>query len=52
LSTIVHPAARPGAVFQVESMNGAFHGVITTAGPAGIRMTRLAVPFELQDRSS
>ena len=50
-STTVHPAASAGAVFQVESMNGAFHGVITTAGPAGMRITRLAVPFELQARS-
>ena len=33
-------------------MNGAFHGVITTAGPLGIRMTRLWVPFESQTRSS
>ena len=30
----MQPAASAGAVFQVESMNGAFHGVITTAGPA------------------
>ena len=30
-------------------MNGAFHGVITTAGPLGIRITRLWVPFELPD---
>ena len=51
-STTVQPAASAGAVFQVESMNGAFQGVITTAGPAGIRITRLRVPFELQVRSS
>ena len=44
----VQPAASAGAVFQVESMNGAFHGVITTAGPLGIRMTRFAVPFDDQ----
>ena len=50
--TTVQPAASAGAVFQVESMNGAFQGVITTAGPAGIRITRLRVPFELQVRSS
>ena len=48
----VHPAASAGAVFQVESMNGAFQGVITTAGPLGIRTTRLCVPFESQTRSS
>ncbi len=48
----VQPAARAGAVFQVESMNGAFHGVITTAGPLGMRITRLRVPFDSQVRSS
>ena len=52
LSTTVQPAASAGAVFQVESMNGAFHGVITAAGPAGIRWTRFQVPFERQSRSS
>ena len=51
-STTVQPAASAGAVFQVESMNGAFHGVITTAGPEGIRWTRFQVPFERQSRSS
>ena len=51
-STTVHPAASAGAVFQVESMNGAFHGVITTAGPLGIRTTRLRVPFDSHIRSS
>ena len=39
LSTTLLPAARAGATFQVASMNGAFHGVITTAGPAGMRCT-------------
>ena len=48
----MQPAASAGAVFQVESMNGAFHGVITTAGPLGIRITRLRVPFDSQMRSS
>ena len=52
LSTIVQPAASAGAVFQVESMNGAFHGVITAAGPAGMRWTRFQVPLERQSRSS
>ncbi len=52
LSTTVLPAASAGAHFQVESMNGAFHGVITTVGPAGIRSTRLSVPFEAQARGS
>ena len=41
LSTTVLPAASAGAVFHVESMNGAFHGVITTVGPAGMRSTRV-----------
>jgi hypothetical protein len=52
LRTTVHPAASAGAVFQVESMNGAFQGVITAAGPDGIRCTRFQVPFERQSRSS
>ena len=50
-----HRASRrraPVRVFHVESMNGAFHGVITTAGPLGMRMTRLAVPFDDHTRSS
>ena len=52
LSTTVQPAASAGAVFHVESMNGAFHGVMTAAGPAGMRCTRFHVPFERQSRSS
>ena len=48
----VLPAARAGAHFQVESMNGAFHGVMMTAGPAGIRWMVLAVPLELHLRPS
>ncbi len=52
LSTTVLPAASAGAHFQVLSMNGAFHGVITAVGPAGMRMTRLAVPFDDHTRSS
>ena len=46
------PAASAGAHFHVLSMNGAFHGVMTTVGPAGMRMTRLAVPFDDHTRSS
>ena len=42
----------PGAVFHVDSMNGAFQGVTTAAGPEGIRITRLRVPFDSQTRSS
>ncbi len=52
LSTTVQPAASAGAVFQVESMKGAFQGVITTAGPLGMRSTRLRVPFDSHTRSS
>ena len=47
----MQPAASAGAVFQVESMNGAFQGVITAAGPAGMRITRFRVPFDSQTRS-
>jgi hypothetical protein len=50
LRMTVLPAARAGAHFQVESMNGAFHGVMITAGPAGMRTTRFAVPFEVHSR--
>ena len=46
------PAASAGATFHVDSMNGAFHGVMMTAGPAGIRTTVLAVPFDDHCRSS
>ena len=52
LRITVQPAASAGAVFHVESMNGAFQGVITTAGPLGMRTTRLRVPFDSQTRSS
>ena len=44
LRTTLLPAASAGATFQVASMNGAFHGVITTAGPAGMRCTVWVVP--------
>jgi hypothetical protein len=37
LWTTVQPAASAGAIFQVESMNGVFHGVITPTGPMGWR---------------
>ncbi len=37
LCTTVQPAASAGAIFQVESMNGVFHGVITPTGPIGWR---------------
>ena len=35
LRTAVQPAARAGPTFQVESMKGAFHGVMRAAGPEG-----------------
>ena len=52
LSTTVLPAASAGAHFQVDNMNGAFHGVMTTVGPAGIRSTELCVPLESHRRGS
>ena len=47
----MQPAASAGAVFQVESMKGAFQGVITAAGPDGMRTTRFRVPLLDQTRS-
>ena len=38
LWTIVHPAASAGAIFQVDSMNGVFHGVMIPTGPIGWRI--------------
>ena len=38
LCTTVQPAARAGAIFQVDSMKGVFHGVITPTGPIGWRI--------------
>ena len=38
LWTTVQPAASAGAIFQVDSMNGVFHGVITPTGPIGTRV--------------
>jgi len=52
LRMTVLPAARAGAHFHVESMNGAFHGVMMRAGPAGMRITRLSVPRDDHTRSS
>jgi hypothetical protein len=34
----VQPAASAGAIFQVASMNGAFHGVMMPTGPIGTRI--------------
>ena len=38
LCTTEQPAASAGAIFQVESMNGVFHGVITPTAPIGTRV--------------
>src|SRR5665213_1286782 len=38
LWTTEQPAASAGAIFQVESMKGVFHGVITPTGPIGTRV--------------
>ncbi len=38
LQTTVHPAASAGAIFQVDSMNGVFQGVMTPTGPIGWRI--------------
>ena len=35
LWTTVQPAASAGAIFQVDSMNGVFHGVMIPTGPIG-----------------
>ena len=51
-STTELPAASAGAHFQVANMNGAFHGVMMTAGPAGSRSTRLSVALDRQRRGS
>ena len=38
-STTVHPEARAGASFQLSSMKGVFHGVMSPATPIGLRFT-------------
>ena len=38
LWTTVQPAASAGAIFQVESMKGVFHGVMMPTGPTGTRV--------------
>jgi hypothetical protein len=38
LCTTVQPAARAGAIFQVDSMKGVFHGVMTPTGPIALRL--------------
>ena len=44
LATTVFPAASAGAMRQVASISGAFHGVITAVTPAGSQETRSACP--------
>ena len=39
LATTVFPAASVGAIRQVASMSGAFHGVITAVTPDGAQDT-------------
>ena len=38
-STTGQPEASAGASFQLSSMNGVFHGVISPATPTGLRST-------------
>ncbi len=38
-STTVQPEASEGASFQLSSMNGVFHGVMSPATPIGLRLT-------------
>ena len=38
LWTTVQPAASAGAIFQVDSMKGVFHGVMMPTGPIGTRV--------------
>src|SRR3989338_9032243 len=37
LWTTVQPAAKAGAIFNVDNINGVFHGVMTPTGPIGLR---------------
>ena len=37
LTTIVQPAANAGAIFQLPSSSGEFHGVIAATTPTGSR---------------
>ena len=50
--TAVQPAASAGPTFQVESMKGAFQGVISAATPDGSWRTRFSTPFASQVRPS
>ena len=44
LCTTVQPAASAGAIFQVDSMNGVFHGVMIPTGPIGTRLVTFICP--------
>ena len=44
LCTTVQPAAKAGAIFQVDSIKGVFHGVMIPTGPKGAREVRLTCP--------
>ena len=37
--TIVFPAARAGPIFQLQNINGKFHGTIAPTTPSGSRKT-------------
>ena len=51
LAITASPAGSAGAMRQVASISGAFHGVITAATPAGSQMTWLECP-RVSKRSS
>ena len=44
LSTTVQPAASAGAILRVAIAAGKFHGVTSTATPAGLCCTRMRAP--------
>ena len=50
--TAVQPAASAGPTFQVESMKGAFQGVISAATPDGSWRMRFSTPFASHVRPS
>ena len=45
-STMVQPAASAGAILRVPIAAGKFHGVTSTATPAGLCCTRMRAPVE------
>ena len=46
LRTTVQPAANAGAILRVPMAAGKFHGVTSTAMPAGLCWTRIRAPVE------